>query len=74
MNYLQDALRYLWNLINDPSINKGDAGAGGIMLASIINALPTVSAVLTIIWVALRIYVSLRDEVFKKGNKSGNEQ
>lgn len=60
---------YLWNLINDSSMNRGDAGAGGIMLASCINALPTISVLLTIVWVGLRIYVLVRDEILHKKDK-----
>lgn len=69
---MREILDYFVKLVNDPTFNKGDAGAGGIMLASVVNALPTVSCALTIIWVGLRIYVSIRDDFFKKENKSGD--
>lgn len=55
--------------VNDTSPNIGDAAALGISIASIIEYIPVVSAALSVVWVALRIYVTIRDDVFKKKEK-----
>lgn len=46
-----------------------DVGAAGITVAAIFQWLPAISAALTIVWVALRIYIAVRDELFKKKEK-----
>jgi hypothetical protein len=58
-------------LVHDTAFNVGDGAAGGITVATIINILPTISAVLSIIWVAIRIYVSIRDDILER-KKDGN--
>jgi hypothetical protein len=60
-------------LVFDSSINIGDGAAGGITVATLVKALPTVSAILSIIWVGLRIYVSFRDDILGRKRKDGHE-
>jgi len=63
---------FLNKLINDSSINMGDGAAGGITVAAFFELLPHVSALLGAIWIALRIYVTIRDDVLG-GKKNGNK-
>jgi hypothetical protein len=60
-------------LVSDHNINEADMVAGGITLVTLLEYLPLVSAGLTAVWVALRIYVLVRDDIFKKG-KDGNQR
>ena len=60
---------YIQKLINDNSFNLGDGAAGGITLAAFFQAVPKVSAILSLVWVALRIYVTIRDDLLKKKDK-----
>ena len=64
---------FFQRLINDHSFNIGVGTAGGITIASLMQVLPHVSAVLSVVWLGLRIYVLVRDEVFKKGKQNGDE-
>ena len=67
---------YFHTLVNDHSINAGDIGAGGVTLAAAINWLPTATAVLSFIWVFLRVVVLIRDEFiykYRKGKNLGDE-
>jgi hypothetical protein len=60
-------------LINDSSINIGDGTAGGITVAALLEILPHVSVGLSILWVILRIIVTLRDDFFLRKQKDGNQ-
>jgi hypothetical protein len=59
-------LAFFHKFINDHSMNAVDAGAGGITLAAFFQFIPTVSAFLSAVWLGLRIYVLIRDEVIGK--------
>jgi hypothetical protein len=61
-------------LVNDHSFNPIDGGAAGIGLLTLVKWLPEVSAGLSIVWVALRIYVLVRDEIFKKKEKKDGDE
>lgn len=65
---------YFRSLVTDHQINIGDVGAGGITLATILQALPTATTLLSFVWVALRLVVFIRDEfINKKRDKNGDE-
>lgn len=59
--------------LKDTSPNVGDAMAVGVSIASIAQFLPYISAALSALWVALRIYITVRDDLFKKDKPDGNE-
>jgi hypothetical protein len=57
---------YITHLIYDSSLNIGDVSVGGITVATALNILPTISAVLSAVWVVLRIWVTIRDDFIRK--------
>lgn len=57
---------YINHLLHDSSLNIGDISMGGITVATIVQILPTASAVLSMVWVSLRIWVTVRDDILKK--------
>ena len=62
-------------LVNDHSFNPVDGGAISIGVLGLIEFLPELSAGLSAVWVLLRIYVLIRDEIIGrlKGKKNGDE-
>lgn len=64
---------YLRNLINDHSINIGDWWAGGITLAVLFEAIPTITSILGLVWITLRIIVLVRDEFIYKRKPDGDK-
>lgn len=65
-------IHYLHKLITDTSFNMGDGAAGSITVATYLDKIPTITAVLSLIWIILRLIVIVRDE-FVKRKKDGNE-
>jgi hypothetical protein len=59
-------------VVNDHSPNVFDGSAVGVGVLALLEMLPHVSAVLSVIWLALRIYVYIRDDVLGK-RKDGNQ-
>lgn len=58
--------------ISDSLKTMGDAGAGAITIGAIVNWIPEVTAILSLIWVVIRIYETqtfqkLKDLKNKKG-------
>lgn len=58
-------------VVNDHSPNAVDFSAGGVGLLAMLKYLPEVSAALSALWAALRIYVLIRDEILGK-KKNGD--
>jgi hypothetical protein len=52
--------------ITDHNFNVGDGTAIGVGLLSLLQYLPYVSAALSVIWVSLRIWILIRDEIINK--------
>jgi hypothetical protein len=65
----------LIKFVNDHSFNPVDGGALGVGILGILKYLPEISAGLSAVWVLLRIFILLRDEVFgrKKGTEDGDK-
>lgn len=59
--------------ITDHNFNAGDGAAIGVGLLSILQWLPYISAGLSAVWVALRIYILFRDEILNRKKKHGDE-
>lgn len=60
-------------LVNDQRFNAVDVSAAGVGVMTMAQWLPWVSAGLSAVWVALRIYVLVRDEIINhKVNKNGD--
>lgn len=55
-----------YKLINDNHFNAADGSAISVGILSWAKYLPEVSAGLSVVWLIIRIFVSLRDDVFKK--------
>jgi hypothetical protein len=55
--------------ISDSLKNVGDAGAGAITIGAIINWIPEVTAILSLIWVIIRIYETKTFQQIKIGQK-----
>jgi len=56
-------------------INSVDVGAAGTGVFTWLKLAPEIAGWFTIIWLSIRIYVALRDEVLgkKKGKDDGNK-
>jgi hypothetical protein len=55
--------------------NTLDVVAGGVALGTIVQVLPAVAALFTCVWLGVRIYIAMRDELGffkKKEDKDGN--
>lgn len=59
-------ISFLVDLVKGQNFNIVDGFAWGITLATLMKLLPLISAVLSIVWLCLRIYIALRDEIFNK--------
>lgn len=63
---------YIFKFIKHPTTSVVDVSAGGVGVAAYLQLLPSISAGLTIIWIGLRIYILIRDQIIK-GHKDGDE-
>lgn len=52
--------------LNDHQFNSVDGTAIGVGVLSMFKYLPEISAGLSAIWVALRIYILIRDEILNR--------
>jgi hypothetical protein len=57
---------YIIHLIHDSSLNVGDVGVGGITLATLYAILPKATAVLSLVWLVLRLIVTIRDDFLNR--------
>lgn len=64
---------YFSNLIHKTTFNEADGSAAAIGILGVMEFLPEISAGLSAIWVALRIYIVIRDELFREEKKHGDE-
>lgn len=55
--------------ISDSLKTMGDAGAGAITIGAIVNWIPEVTAILSLIWVVIRIYETQTFQKLKIGQK-----
>lgn len=65
---------YLIQVLHDTSTNRMDGVAGALTIASLFKWLPEISAGLSIVWLGLRIFVLIRDEILNRKPKDGNKQ
>lgn len=56
-------------LVNDHHFNAVDGSAIGISGLALYQWLPHISAGLSVVWLGLRIYVLIRDEILKRKDK-----
>jgi hypothetical protein len=61
-------------LINDHQINSADGTAVGVGVLAVLKWLPEVSALLSIVWIGLRIWVTIRDEFLNKEDKKNGDK
>jgi hypothetical protein len=47
----------------------GDVGAFGVVFATLTSILPPIAALLSIVWVALHIYWTIKDRIKNKKDK-----
>lgn len=66
VNYISDFKDAIVNFINDHQFNHVDGTAMGVGILSLFKYLPEISAGLSAVWVALRIYVLIRDEIINR--------
>lgn len=57
---------FFGRFLTEHQFNAVDGTAGGITVLTLFQFLPYVTAALAAVWWGLRIYVMLRDEIFKK--------
>lgn len=58
--------RVVWQWAHDTGLNPADLGFGSITVAAIFEMLPHATAALSFIWIVVRLYITIRDEWFKK--------
>lgn len=64
---------FFLKFLHDNAMNPVDVTAGGVSVAALLQYLPAVSAVLSVVWVMLRIIVTIRDDFLNRKDKHGNE-
>lgn len=58
----------LFKFIKHPTTNVVDLSAGGVGVAAYLQMLPSISVGLTIVWMGLRIYILIRDQIMNRKN------
>lgn len=64
---------FIIKVATEHQINSVDVAAGGTGVLAWLKYAPDVAGAFTVLWLGLRIYIALRDEVFGKRNKHGDE-
>lgn len=66
-------MQYLRDILHNHSFNSLDGTAVTVSVLSLMQWLPALSAALSCVWVALRIYILMRDQLFQKGPTNGDK-
>lgn len=64
---------YLIKVVTEHQINTVDVGAGGVGVLAWLKYAPDLAGAFTVIWLGLRIYIAIRDEVFGRKKKDGDK-
>lgn len=64
---------YFFKFLHDQSMNPVDVTAGGVGVAALLKYLPAISTTLTIVWVVLRLIVTIRDDFINRKAKDGDK-
>lgn len=64
---------FIIKVATEHQINPVDIGAGGVGVLTWLQYAPDVAGAFTVVWLGLRIYIAIRDEVLGKKKKNGDE-
>lgn len=65
---------YIIRVATENQINGVDVGAGSAGILAWLKWAPDVAGAFTVLWLGLRIYIALRDEIFKKKEKKDGDK
>jgi len=71
MNSFNDMIQHIKLVVENPAPSGIDYGAASVGVLAWLKMAPEVAGMFTVIWLGIRIFIALRDEVFgRKGKKN----